>query len=72
MPLRRKIILYLGLISGLIVLVVIIWAVDAHKLNIGASTLGDGLKSTQDLEALPSPDNSLFAKLFSILLAPFF
>lgn len=68
MPIRRKIILYLGLVLGLIGIITTIWAIDTGRLGTSASE--ETITSAKDLKKLPSPDESTFSKIFSAILSP--
>ena len=70
MSAKGKLFLYLGLVLSIIFLIIIIWAFDTGLFGISASEQ-TAIYSVDNLQIIPSPDNSTFAKIFTFLIRPF-
>lgn len=71
MKTKNKLLLITGIISIVVLIIIVIWAIDTGRFGISASEDDVKIQSSETLRRLPSPDESTFAKFFSFLLKPF-
>lgn len=67
---KTKVILWIAGIILLFGLIFLIWAIDTGRLGIKADT-GPTVENANELQQLPSPDQSTFQKIFTAIIAPF-
>lgn len=70
MSTKTRVILWITGIILLFGLIFLIWAIDTGRLGIKAEP-ETTIESAEELNTLPSPDQSTFQKIFTAIIKPF-